>query len=462
VSDENDPLLGMKAKLAALPDATVRERMMALGFWPPGEPLPSDPTDEANARAALESDRARLLAQAGTAESPEKALRKERIRRLRESQKRRSLRKLEREIAKKKRLEAWNAAKGSLLVHAGEGVSAGLAKSGSDTGKLEAAELPVLHDAPALAAALGISIAALRFLTYHRRGATLVHYHRFGIPKKTGGIRAISAPKPTLAAAQRWVLGAILEKLETRPPAHGFVRHRSIVTNASPHVGRKVVVNLDLESFFPTLGFRRVKGLFAKMGYAESVATVLALLCTEPPRLEARLDGKRLWIALGDRMLPQGACTSPAITNLVCRKLDTRLAGIARHFGFHYTRYADDLTFSGDDRAEVGRLLGCVRKVLKDEGFVEHGDKTHVMGRGRRQEVTGVVVNEKLSLARDDKRALRAILHNAAKNGLSAENRDGREDFAAYLRGRVAFACMVDPSLARTLEPALARALARG
>jgi retron-type reverse transcriptase len=257
------------------------------------------------------------------------------------------------------------------------------------------------------------------------------------------------------------VLGAILEKLETRPPAHGFVRHRSIVTNASPHVGRKVVVNLDLESFFPTLGFRRVKGLFAKMGYAESVATVLALLCTEPPRLEARLDGKRLWIALGDRMLPQGACTSPAITNLVCRKLDTRLAGIARHFGFHYTRYADDLTFSGDDRAEVGRLLGCVRKVLKDEGFAEHGDKTHVMGRGRRQEVTGVVVNEKLSLARDDKRALRAILHNAAKNGLSAENRDGREDFAAYLRGRVAFACMVDPSLARTLEPALARALAR-
>jgi retron-type reverse transcriptase len=458
----DDPIKKLKAQLAGLPDVTVRERMMALGFWPPGEPLPSDPIDEAHARAALESDRARLLAQAGTAESPEKALRKERIRRLRESQKRRSLRKLERELAQKKRREAWNADKAALLVHAGEGVSAGLATTGSDTEKLEAATLPVIHDAQGLASALGISIAQLRFLTYHRRGATLVHYHRFGIPKKTGDLRAISAPKPTLAAAQRWVLTAILDKLETRPPAHGFVKHRSIVTNAAPHVGKKVVVNLDLESFFPTLGFRRVKGLFAKMGYAEAVATVLALLATEPPRLEARLDGKRLWIALGDRVLPQGACTSPAITNLVCRKLDARLAGLARHFGFTYTRYADDLTFSGDDREKVGRLLGCVRKVLKDEGFREHGDKTHVMGRGRRQEVTGVVVNEKLSLAKDERRALRAMLHNVARNGLAAENREKHDDFAGYLRGRVAFACMVDPSLRRTLEPALAKALARG
>jgi retron-type reverse transcriptase len=459
---KDDPLKKLKAQLSALPDATVRERMIALGFWPPGEPLPADPIDEANARSALESDRARLLAQAGTAENPEKALRRERIRRLRESQKRRTLRKLERENEKKARRAAWDAEKADRIVHAGEGVSAGLAQTGSDAEKLSSLGLPVLHHAGELAERLGLSISQLRFLTYHRRGATLVHYHRFGIPKKTGGIRAISAPKPALARAHRWVLAQVLDKLEVRAPAHGFVRHRSIVTNAAPHVGRRVVLNLDLESFFPTVGFRRVKGLFRKLGYAEQVATLLALLCTEPPRVEARLDGKRLWIALGQRVLPQGACTSPAITNAICRRLDARLSGLAKHFGFTYTRYADDLTFSGDDRSRVGRLLGCVRKVVTSEGFREHGDKTHVMGSGRRQEVTGVVVNQKLSTARDERRALRAMLHNVARRGLAAENREGHADFASYLQGRVAFACMVDPSLEPVLRPALDRALARG
>jgi RNA-directed DNA polymerase len=456
----DDPIKKLKAQLAGLPDATVRERMMALGFWPPGEPLPSDPIEEAKARAALESDRARLLSQAGTAENPEKALRKERIRRLRESQKRRSLRKLEREIAQKKRREAWSTEKAGLLVHAGEGVSAGLEKNGSDAAKLEAAKLPVIHDAVALAAALGISIAQLRFLTYHRRGATLVHYHRFGIPKKTGGIRAISAPKPRSRprSAGCWRPSSTSASRRARrrtassSPLHRHQRH-------APR--RQGVVNLDLKDFFPSVTFRRVKGCSRS-----SATTSTSRRCSRcshraaaprgAPRRQAPLDRARRSRAAAGRV------HLPAITNLVCRTLDARLAGLARHFGFTYTRYADDLTFSGDDREKVGRLLGCVRKVLKDEGFREHGDKTHVMGRGRRQEVTGVVVNEKLSLAKDEKRALRAILHNVAKNGLAAENREKHDDFAGYLRGRVAFACMVDPSLRRTLEPALAKALARG
>jgi retron-type reverse transcriptase len=455
----DDEVEKLKKKLAALPDDVVLERMRALGFWPPGVPVPADPLEELQARAKLESDRVRLLAKAGTAENPEKALRKERIRRLKESQKRRSLKKLEREAARKARAAAWVEQKSKQLVHAGEGVSAGLAGVGCDAQKLAAAGLPILHDAAEVAAAIGFSLARLRFLTYHRRGATLVHYHRFGIPKKTGGIRPISAPKKSLAFAQRWVLDNVLSWIATRPPAHGFVEGRSILTNATPHVGRKVVLNLDLEGFFPTIGFRRVKGLFAKMGYGEHVATVLALLTTEPPRVEATLDGTRYWVALGDRTLPQGACTSPAITNLVCRRLDARLAGLARHFGFTYTRYADDLTFSGDDRTRVGKLLGCVRKVIAEEGFREHGDKTHVMGRGRRQEVTGVVVNDKLAMPKSERRALRAMLHNCAQHGLASQNRAGHADFPAYLRGRVAFACMVDPSLKPKLEPMLARAL---
>jgi hypothetical protein len=448
----------IKQALSALPDEVVLERMRARGLWPSSEPVPADPVEERVRRSKLENDRLRLLAQAEGAENVAAALRKERIRRLKESQKRRSLRKLERQKQAAERALAWADEKARRVVHAGEGVSAGLGGAPPDEAELARRGLPVLRDAAELAQALSLPLARLRWLTFHRRGLTLVHYHRFGIPKKTGGIRAISAPKVDLARAQRWIFEHL--PLPARAPAHGFAVGRSIVTNAAAHVGRKVVVNLDLSDFFPTVGFRRVKGVYRRLGYGEEVATLIALLCTEPPRVPLTVDGRRLWVALSDRRLPQGACTSPMITNFVCHRLDARLDGLARHFGFRYTRYADDLTFSGDDRSAVGRLLGCVRKVLASEGFREHPDKTRIMGRGRRQEVTGVVVNDKLALPRDERRALRALLHNCKKHGWQSQNREGHPDFRAHLRGRVAFALMLDPTLARTLLPALDAALA--
>jgi len=161
-------------------------------------------------------------------------------------------------------------------------------------------------------------------------------------------------------------------------------------------------------------------------------------------------------------VLPQGACTSPAITNLVCRRLDRRLAALSVRYGFAYSRYADDLTFSRERGDGVGGLLAAVRSILLAEGFVEHPKKTHVMRRGRRQEVTGVTVNTKTGVSREYVRRLRAILHNAARHGLASQNRDGHPHFAAYLRGCVAWVSMVDASKRETLEAALATALARG
>jgi retron-type reverse transcriptase len=286
-----------------------------------------------------------------------------------------------------------------------------------------------------------------------------VHYHRYSIAKKTGGVRCISAPKKALARAQRWVLDHILDKLALEPTTHGFARGRSIVSNASPHVGRKVVANIDLQDFFPSVTFRRVKGLFKALGYSEHIATVLALLCTEPPRLAAELDGKVYFVALSERVLPQGACTSPALTNALCRRLDRRLAGLARKHQFQYTRYADDLTFSGDRPEVMGRLLRSVRTILAAEGFTEHPTKTRIMRSGRRQEVTGLTVNRQPGVGRQELRKLRAILHNAARLGLESQNRDGRPHFAAYLRGRVDFLCMVQPQHASALREALRKAL---
>jgi RNA-directed DNA polymerase len=169
-----------------------------------------------------------------------------------------------------------------------------------------------------------------------------------------------------------------------------------------------------------------------------------------------------LHVALGARQLPQGACTSPAITNVLCWRLDRRLQGLAEKQQLSYTRYADDLTFSGDDETRIARLLKSIRGVISAEGFVENPKKTHVMRRARQQEVTGVVVNDKLAVSREDVRALRATLHNVEKHGLVSQNSKGHPNFAAYLKGRVEFVCMVDKARAPALRAQLARALARG
>jgi retron-type reverse transcriptase len=440
----------------------VLDRMRARGFWPAGAGLPPDPADEAAERAAMQKELAALVAQASLSQADiDKALKAERIRRWEESKKKRLEKRKLREARAAARRSAWAEKKKGLVTHVGDGLSGGLQQVASDEAKLRAAGLPVLHTPGELAGALGIALSRLRFLTYHRGGAALVHYHRYSIPKKSGGIRGISAPKPDLARAQQWVLANIVGKLTIEPEANGFVLERSIVTNAKPHVGRRVVVNLDLKDFFPSVTFRRSKGLFAALGYSESVATLLALLCTEPPRVLATLDGVKLHVAVGDRRLPQGACTSPGITNAVCRALDRRLAGLAKSLGCTYTRYADDLTFSADEDRKLGTLLRGVRAIVVDEGFEEHPQKTRIMRRGRRQEVTGVVVNDRLTVARDEVRVLRAILHNAAKSGdLQAQNRAGHPRFADYLRGRVAFVKMVDPSRGAKLQAALDRVLA--
>ncbi|MFO0652201.1 MAG: reverse transcriptase family protein [Polyangiales bacterium] len=443
-------------------DWQVLERMRVNGFWPWHKGIPEDPPAEAKERAKIDQELHTLRAQSSKSIDPDKALAEERKRRWDASKARRKEAKAKRAAEQKKRRDAYATYRKANVVHLGEGVSAGLQDVKSDTAELTKRHLPVLARSQDVAMVLGITLPQLRWLTYHRRGATVVHYHRYEIPKKTGGRRAISAPKKRLAAAQRWVFLNILNKLSIDARAHGFVRHRSIITNATPHVGKRVVVNLDLKDFFPSVTFRRVKGLFKKFGYSEHVATVLSLLCTEPPRVATTLDGKVYHVALGARVLPQGACTSPAITNLLCDRLDKRLAGLAKRHGFTYTRYADDLTLSGDKATAAGRILRSAREILKSEGFVENPAKTRVMRASQRQEVTGVTVNQRVTVPRDEYRLLRATLHNAAKHGLASQNREGVPNFAAHLKGRVEFACMVDPERAPKLRAALAAALAKG
>jgi len=264
-------------------------------------------------------------------------------------------------------------------------------------------------------------------------------YIEFEIPKAKGGTRRIAAPRMALRRVQRKILDEILAKIPMHDACHGFVTGRSTVTNATPHVGAALVLKVDLRDFFPTVHYRRVRGLFEFLGYSTDVANALAGLTTYRPVLP---DGSVGWPGV----LPQGAPTSPALANLACRRLDQRLAKLAEKVGATYTRYADDLTFSFAKPPEValGRFLWWVDAICDREGFLERPDKRRVLRPKHQQRVCGIVVNEAIHVPRADKKRFRAILHNCQKHGVASQAK-GRPDFAAYLAGYAAYVHMVEP-----------------
>ena len=256
------------------------------------------------------------------------------------------------------------------------------AKWGDEPGPmpLDRAVFPYwLHLGPAL---VGFVIQQLR------KGGM---YRELQLERRDKPPRVIHEPAPILKFFQRRILQRILEQVTPHDAAHGFIKGRSIFTNAAEHTKRRVVVCMDLRDFFPSITFSRVTGLFAQIGFSGPVAGRLAALCT--------FQGK----------LPQGAPTSPMITNLICRRMDARLRALLKKHGGNYTRYADDLTFSGDET--ILRVLPLVRQIVKEEGFTEAREKFRIQRSGSRQTVTGLVVNDRVTVPRRVRRTLRAMVH---------------------------------------------------
>jgi retron-type reverse transcriptase len=354
---------------------------------------------------------------------------------------------------KRRHAEAVAHRRATDIVFLGRDVSDRLGDRRTDAEKLKALSLPVLATPADLGAALGLSIPHLRWLAFHTEVASRVHYISFTVPKRSGGTRTLSAPHRKLATVQQWILRNILDCMPVEPPAQGFIAGRSILTNARQHVGRTVVVNMDLEAFFPSIGLPRVRSVFQRLGYSPAVATILSLLTTECPRRQVQYDSKAYHVATGPRGLPQGACTSPALSNQVARRLDKRLAGLANKLGVTYTRYADDLTFSGDAALaeRVGYLMARVRHIAEAERFTVNQKKSRVLRRNAAQSVTGLVVNDRPGVPRDEVKRVRAILHQARRAGLDAQNRDGRPHFRAWLLGKIAYIQMVRPEVGARL-----------
>lgn len=225
-------------------------------------------------------------------------------------------------------------------------------------------------------------------------------YRTIRLPKSDGSVRIISAPSPSLARAQASILARLRRLYAPTEPCHGFVEGRSILTNARPHVGRLVVVRVDLAGFFHSVKINRVAGIFRSLGIDASTAREWAIVCTQS------IKGK-------GRVLPQGACTSPMIANLACRGLDASITALVSERGYSFTRYADDITISGDDVAHWPELLGRIESAVTSHGFKVNRSKVKVMLAHCQQSTAGIVLNQRMNLSRALRREIRAELHQS-------------------------------------------------
>ncbi len=282
----------------------------------------------------------------------------------------------------------------------------------------------------------------LRLVNYYAFSAR-ERYTQFTIPKKNGGARTITAPVRTLKMIQRCI-NLVLNTVFVPPKqATGFVLNKCVRDNAARHVRKNYVYNIDLKDFFPSIAFRRVKTVLQlpPFNLSDEISFLIANLCCE------------------DGSLPQGAPTSPTLSNIVCQRLDRQLNALAKRFGASYSRYADDITFSSNHNVyqAEGDFLRELNRIIAAQRFQINTEKTRLQKQAFRQEVTGLVVNEKVNLQRRYIRQIRAMLSNWEKKGMEEAERiyyvhcsnNGHEGspkpgrFEKVLKGKIEYMGMV-------------------
>jgi RNA-directed DNA polymerase len=245
-------------------------------------------------------------------------------------------------------------------------------------------EVPIIFEIEHLSLLLGVDYLELLKIINSPES----FYRLFEIPKRNGGLRTISMPYPTLLHIQHWIKTNILEKVLLHDCAHGFVKKKSILTNASIHVGKSIILKMDISDFFPSINLKRVISIFRRFGYSKDISFYLSSLCT-----------------LKDQ-LPQGAATSPMISNIIAKKFDHRLNNLANSLNLSYSRYADDLTFSGDYISY--KFVPIVKKIIEEEGFRINDSKTKLLTGSGKKIVTGISISShSLKLPKSRKRQLR-------------------------------------------------------
>lgn len=248
------------------------------------------------------------------------------------------------------------------------------------------------------------------------------YYRYYNIPKKSGGEREIAEPLPSLKEIQYWILENILNKVPVHPAAKAFKKRSSIIDNARFHRKQDYVLTVDIENFFPSISPNRIYSVFHNIGYSIQISSVLTDLCCLK------------------EALPQGAPTSPVLSNLVCRSLDQRLLAFAKNNSLRYSRYADDITFSG--KIIGADLIYYLYRVLSEHGFKVNQKKTRLLRRHQRQQVTGIVVNEKIQVPRELRRQLRQYAYYIEKYGFDEHASwldDNHSHYREHLLGKAGF-----------------------
>ena len=291
--------------------------------------------------------------------------------------------------------------------------------------------MPVIFDFKHLSLLLGLESAALAFYMFADED---FFYKETAIPKRNGGIRIIDIPSERLKSIQKWILNKILYNIDIHECCYGFCRGKSIYDNALLHTNKDCVLNLDLKNFFPSIKQSEVFNIFYNKGYTKRVSYYLAKLLTK--------DGR----------LPQGSPASPMISNIVAKHLDMRLYKLARCYKVSYSRYADDITFSG--ASNVKNLIPIVTEIIREEGFEVNEKKTRYAYYYQRQEVTGLIVNKKVSISKEYMKELKKEIYYCQKYGVSShleKTNNHRSFFKEYLYGKAYFVNMVDKDVGQKI-----------
>lgn len=291
--------------------------------------------------------------------------------------------------------------------------------------KLFSQNLPIIYDQIHLSLLIGYKVELLRRITNQQES----FYRSFKIPKKTNGWREISEPLPSLKEIQWWILENILSNIQVSKFAKAYIKNRSIKANAFYHINKSRVLTIDIKDFFGSIKYPQVYQVFSNLGYCDEVATMISNLC------------------IYNDCLPQGAPTSPFLSNIIFFPIDKRISAFCLKNEIKYTRYADDMSFSGS--FEPGMIIKYVKNVINEKGFKINTKKVRVRKRHQRQEVTGIVVNEKLQAPRELRRRIRQEVYYLLRFGLESHMEYTHNDRANYLRhllGQVNFVLFVDPN----------------
>ena len=325
-------------------------------------------------------------------------------------------------------------------------------------------QLPAIQDSQQLASHLGITGRTLHWLTSMHLAPDNRprHYVCQWIKKRSGAYRLIESPKQQLKTVQRIILQDFLNRIPLHNAAHGFCRKRNPVSFTAGHVGQACCLRMDLKDFFPSISGGRVRGMFGAFGMPPEVARCMAALTTTQTHLNVieprrplghrgQHSASRLYLPAH---LPQGAPTSPAIANIMAYRLDARLSGLAAAAHVHYTRYADDLLFSGDRLfgRQAKKFAATVGAISLEQGFQINHHKTKIQFASQRQTATGIVLNQHPNVNRRDYDRLKAVLFNCVKHGPSSQNRNGLANFKQHLSGRINWVAQVNPSRAKKLQ----------